>query len=84
MDLGLSPDELALQARAREFAQSVARPRAGAIDGDEQYPWDIVTALSDAGFCAMAIPQAYGGQGDALQLFGARGYASRALSDAAE
>jgi alkylation response protein AidB-like acyl-CoA dehydrogenase len=63
MDLGLSPDELALQARAREFAQCVARPRAAAIDRDEQYPWDVVTALAQAGFCGMTIPQAYGGQG---------------------
>ena len=46
MDLGLSPDEIALQARARAFSQRVARPRAAAIDRDEQYPWDIVKALA--------------------------------------
>jgi len=63
MDLGLSPDELALQARARQFAQSVARPRAAEIDRSEEYPWDIVTALAEAGFCGMTIPPAYGGQG---------------------
>ena len=62
MDLGLSPQELALQARACDFAQSVARPRAGQIDRDEQYPWDIVKALAEAGFCGMTIPKAYGGQ----------------------
>ena len=28
MDLGLSPDEIALQQRARAFAREVARPRA--------------------------------------------------------
>ena len=63
MDLGLSPDELALQARARQFAQAVARPRAAEIDRTEQYPWDMVQALSEAGFCGMTIPPAYGGQG---------------------
>jgi alkylation response protein AidB-like acyl-CoA dehydrogenase len=61
--LGLTADELALQARAREFSESVARPRAAAIDRDEQYPWDIVRALADAKFVGMTIPTAYGGQG---------------------
>ena len=63
MDLGLSPSEIALQNRARAFSQDVARPRAAAIDRDEQYPWDIVTALAEAGFCGMTMPQALRGQG---------------------
>ncbi len=63
MDLGLSKDEIALQARGRAFSQDVARPRAAAIDRDEQYPWDIVKALAEAGFCGMTIPKALGGQG---------------------
>jgi alkylation response protein AidB-like acyl-CoA dehydrogenase len=58
----LSPDELALQARAREFARTVVAPRAAAIDRDEQYPWDIVKALGEAGFLGMTMPKAYGGQ----------------------
>ena len=63
MGLGLSRDEIALQARARAFSQSVVRPRAAAIDRDEQYPWDIVKALTEAGFVGMTIPAALGGQG---------------------
>src|SRR6202030_2045954 len=63
MTLGLHPDELALQARAREFSQSIVRPRAAAIARDEQYPWDIVRALADAKFVGMTIPAQYGGQG---------------------
>ena len=63
MDLGLSKDERALQERARAFSRDVARPRAAQIDRDEQYPWDIVKALADAGFCGMTVPQALGGQG---------------------
>ena len=63
MDLGLSSDGLALQARARAFARDVARARAAEVDAQEQYPWDIVTALTDAGFVGMTIPTAYGGQG---------------------
>jgi 3-sulfinopropanoyl-CoA desulfinase len=63
MDLGLSKDEIALQARARTFSQEVARPRAAAVDRDEQYPWDIVKALTEASFLGMTIPKALGGQG---------------------
>src|SRR5690348_6879979 len=63
MDLGLSKEELELQARARAFADRVARPRAAAVDRDEQYPWDIVTALAEAGFTGMTIPKKLGGQG---------------------
>ena len=63
MNLDLTPDQIALQDRARAFAQQVARPRAAEIDAQEQYPWDIVRALADAGFMGMTIPRTYGGQG---------------------
>ena len=63
MKLGLGENELALQARAREIAQSVVRPRASEIDRTEQYPWDVVKALREATFMGMTIPKAYGGQG---------------------
>src|SRR6478672_5652184 len=63
MDLGLSPEQLALQARARAFANEVVRPRAAEIDASEQYPWDVVKALTGAGFVGMTIPESLGGQG---------------------
>jgi alkylation response protein AidB-like acyl-CoA dehydrogenase len=62
MDLGLSKEELALQQRARAFSREVARPRAAEIDRDEQYPWDIVKGLAEAGFLGMTMPKALGGQ----------------------
>jgi alkylation response protein AidB-like acyl-CoA dehydrogenase len=63
MELTLTPDEIALKARAREFSQSVVRPRAAAIDREEQYPWDLVKAQAEAGFLGMTLPTALGGQG---------------------
>jgi len=63
MDLGLSPDEIALKQRAAAFSRDVVRPRAAAIDRDGEYPWDIVQALTQAGFVGMTIPRALGGQG---------------------
>jgi len=62
MDPLLSPAERELQARARDFADKVVRPRAATIDAEGQYPWDIVKALADDGFVGMTIPKAYGGQ----------------------
>jgi len=62
MELSLSRDQIALRARARAFSQGVARPRAAAIDRDEQYPWDIVKALAEAGFLGMTMPKALGGK----------------------
>jgi alkylation response protein AidB-like acyl-CoA dehydrogenase len=61
--LGLSKDEAALQVRARDFARSIVRPRAAEIDASEQYPWDIVKALTTERFVGMTIPTEYGGQG---------------------
>jgi alkylation response protein AidB-like acyl-CoA dehydrogenase len=62
MNLGLSQDEITLRTRARAFADDVVRPRAAAIDREEQYPWDIVRALGEAGFLGMTMPKSLGGQ----------------------
>jgi alkylation response protein AidB-like acyl-CoA dehydrogenase len=61
--MNLTPDESALQARARAFARDVALPRAAAIDASGEYPWDVAQALAREGFCGMTVPPAYGGQG---------------------
>ena len=37
--------------------------RAAEIDREEEYPWDNVRLLKDAGFFGMTIPTTYGGQG---------------------
>src|SRR6266699_1530293 len=63
MDPALNNAEAALQARARAFSQNIVRARAAEIDRQEQYPWDIVKALTQAGFVGMTMPTAYGGQG---------------------
>lgn len=63
MTYGLSQDQLALQTRARELAQTVMKPRAREVDKTEQYCWENVEALRDAGFMGMTIPKQYGGPG---------------------
>lgn len=62
----LAPEESALQARARALADGLVRRRAAEIDRSGDYPWDVVEALTEAGFMGMTIPRAYGGQGRSL------------------
>jgi len=59
----LTDDQKLLQARANEIATEVIQPRAARIDESEEYPWDNIQTLNDAGFMGMTIPENLGGQG---------------------
>ncbi|HEX3762785.1 MAG TPA: 3-sulfinopropanoyl-CoA desulfinase [Kofleriaceae bacterium] len=59
----LTPEQRALQQRARELAQSQFAPTAADTDRTEQYPWANVALLRDAGFMGMTLPARAGGQG---------------------
>ena len=59
----LSPAQQELQKRARALARETIAPHAAEIDRTEQYPWQNVKALNDAGFFGMTIPKPYGGLG---------------------
>ncbi|MCX5580884.1 3-sulfinopropanoyl-CoA desulfinase [Kaistia terrae] len=63
MHTELTPEQEKLRQDARSFARSIASPRAVETDRSEQYPWDVVKGLADAGFMGMTIPRAYGGGG---------------------
>ena len=63
MTVELSADQRALQARVREFSQDHVRKRASETDQSEQYPWDTVEKMVEAGFFGMTVPTTYGGQG---------------------
>ncbi len=63
MTVELSADQRTLQARVREFAQDHVRKRALETDQSEQYPWDTVDKMVEAGFFGMTVPKIYGGQG---------------------
>ncbi len=62
MPFDLTPSQLLLQKRARELARGPIASRAAEIDSTEQYPWDNVALLKEAGFLGMTIPAAYGGK----------------------
>ncbi len=61
--MSLTSAQQELQMRARALAREIIAPRAAEVDRTEQYPWDNVKALADAGFFGMTIPKQYGGAG---------------------
>ncbi|MEX2615275.1 MAG: 3-sulfinopropanoyl-CoA desulfinase [Alphaproteobacteria bacterium] len=62
----LTDEQRAFQARARDLAETVIAPRAAEVDRSEQYPWDNVQALKEAGFVGISIPGELGGQGRSI------------------
>ncbi|MFX4223928.1 MAG: acyl-CoA dehydrogenase family protein [Thalassobaculum sp.] len=63
MSFALTPAQEELRARARDLAETVIAPRAAEVDRSEQYPWDNVKALTEAGFMGMTVPKELGGKG---------------------
>jgi 3-sulfinopropanoyl-CoA desulfinase len=63
MQYDLTPTQRAVQAQAREMARGKIAERAAEIDRSEEYPWDNVALLKEAGYFGMTIPVAYGGRG---------------------
>ena len=52
-----------LQEKAQALAEGPIAARAAEVDRSEEYPWDNVALLKEAGFFGMTIPPEYGGQG---------------------
>lgn len=68
MDFNLSPEQLALQARAREFGMSW-RGKHAEWDAKDLAPYDdVVAALRDANLLGLTIPKQYGGQGGTASI----------------
>jgi 3-sulfinopropanoyl-CoA desulfinase len=63
MEFELSPAQRRLQDTARRLAESELASRAADIDRSEEYPWENVRLLKEAGFFGMTIPTEYGGRG---------------------
>jgi 3-sulfinopropanoyl-CoA desulfinase len=66
MRFPLSAEQAALQAQARTLADQEFRERAARWDEREEYPWENVKQLAEAGLMGMTVPPAYGGRGRAI------------------
>jgi alkylation response protein AidB-like acyl-CoA dehydrogenase len=62
MPFALTLAQRQLQEKARELAAGPIAARAAEIDRTEEYPWDNVALLREAGFFGMTIPASYGGR----------------------
>lgn len=63
MEFGLSEEQLALQAAARDFAREELAPHAARWDRDEEFPRATVELAGELGFCGVYTPQEHGGLG---------------------
>ncbi|MED5531410.1 MAG: 3-sulfinopropanoyl-CoA desulfinase [Pseudomonadota bacterium] len=61
--IDLTKDQIKLRNTSRELAEVNFLSKAADIDQSEDYPWDNIKILNDAGFMGMTIPTNYGGQG---------------------
>jgi len=59
----LTKEQYKLQQQARELSDSHVKSRAAQVDKSEDYPWDTVERLTQAGFMGMTIAKEYGGRG---------------------
>jgi alkylation response protein AidB-like acyl-CoA dehydrogenase len=59
----LTDTQKQIQETARRLAAEKIAPRAAEIDRTEQYPWDNVADLTEAGFMGMTVPSEFGGPG---------------------
>src|SRR4029077_14282361 len=66
MHFPLTAEQEAVRAHARALADREFRERAARWDEREEYPWENVKQLVEAGLRGMTVPAAYGGQGRTL------------------
>jgi alkylation response protein AidB-like acyl-CoA dehydrogenase len=59
----LTDTQRSIQTLARQLAKNHFAKRAADVDRTEEYPWDNIKHVIDAGFMGMTIPKQYGGQG---------------------
>ncbi len=63
MEFTLTSEQIDLQSRARDMAQGHVAARAAEVDRTEEYPWDTIKLMKEAGFFGMTVPPHYGGPG---------------------
>lgn len=63
MDFELKAEQKALRDKARQFAETVIKPRAAELDAKCEYPADIIRELGEQKMMSMVVPVEYGGGG---------------------
>jgi acyl-CoA dehydrogenase len=63
VSFALSPEQEALRALAREFAEREIRPRAAEYDEHSTHPADVIAKAHEVGLLNVHVPEEYGGTG---------------------
>jgi short-chain 2-methylacyl-CoA dehydrogenase len=63
VDYRLSPDHEELRRTVAEFADEVVAPAAESHDRSEEFPYDVVRRMGQAGLFGLPFPETYGGMG---------------------
>jgi butyryl-CoA dehydrogenase len=63
MDYLLNDEQKMIKDLAHKIAEEKIRPVAAKYDQSEEFPWDIVKVVAEAGLFGLFIPEAYGGMG---------------------
>jgi acyl-CoA dehydrogenase len=63
VSFALSPEQEALRALAREFAEKEIRPRAAEYDEHSTHPADVIAKAHEVGLMNVHVPEEYGGTG---------------------
>jgi alkylation response protein AidB-like acyl-CoA dehydrogenase len=69
MRFDLTDEQAAIQAVAREFAESEIRPIAVEIDRDARFPHDTVKRMGELGLMGIAVPERWGGSGSDMVAY---------------
>jgi len=63
MDYLLTDEQKMVRDLARKVAEEKIKPVAAKYDQSEEYPWDMIKIIADAGLFGLFIPEVYGGMG---------------------
>jgi alkylation response protein AidB-like acyl-CoA dehydrogenase len=63
MDFELTPDQRAIQALARDFAEAEIVPKAGEWDREHRFPDELYPKLAELGLMGVCVPEENGGAG---------------------
>ena len=69
MRFDLTDEQAAIQAMAREFAESEIRPIAVEIDRDARFPHETIKRMGELGLMGIAVPERWGGAGSDMVAY---------------
>jgi alkylation response protein AidB-like acyl-CoA dehydrogenase len=69
MRFDLTDEQAAIQAMARDFAESEIRPIAVEIDRDARFPHETIKRMGELGLMGIAVPERWGGAGSDMVAY---------------